>query len=183
MKIGIYGGAFNPPHQGHIEVAELASQYLDEVWIMPCYKHNYGKNMLNGHHRLNMCNLTFNHNKIKVSNFEIENNISGGTYVLANILKNKYNHSFYFIIGQDNANEIHKWLNYNKLINEFPFIVIMRYLDDSNDLWYKKDPHIYIKTKITNISSTEIRNNIQDNIKPNHINNSVFKYIEDNNLY
>ena len=45
MKIAILGGAFDPPHTGHLIVAEQIREYLklDEVWLMPVYSHPFSK--------------------------------------------------------------------------------------------------------------------------------------------
>ena len=57
MKVGIIGGAFNPPTFGHIRMAQVAREYVDEVWLQPCFNHMYGKNMVSPQQRLDMCRL------------------------------------------------------------------------------------------------------------------------------
>ena len=90
-KIAIYGGAFDPMHQGHLFVInETLSKIknLDELWVMPCYNHNQKNSVSSFESRLNILNfLTKNLNKVKVSLYEKNNNIEGGTLVFLNKIK------------------------------------------------------------------------------------------------
>lgn len=60
MNITLFGGAFNPPHIGHLIVIQQAFELIpdiDELWILPCYRHTFLKNLVPAHHRLRMCEL------------------------------------------------------------------------------------------------------------------------------
>jgi nicotinate-nucleotide adenylyltransferase len=199
-KIAILGGAFNPVTEAHIQVAEFvlnSTKLFDEVWIMPCYSHIYGKDMVSPKHRINMCELAIAHNpKIKVFNYEIKNKFSGKTYDLFHKLLNddmyKDNHEFYMIIGMDNANSITKWYNHKKLIKLLNFIVVPRkgIVRKNNINWYLKSPHIFLDfaNQMIECSSTEVRKMLKnkefsDLDKLGYLNKDVLKYIENNNLY
>lgn len=63
MHIMLFGGSFNPPHLGHLIVIQQAFELipnLDELWILPCYRHTFLKNLAPAQHRLKMCELLVN---------------------------------------------------------------------------------------------------------------------------
>ena len=177
-RVAIYGGAFNPPTIGHIEVAKFVlntSSMFDEVWFMPAFGHMYNKELLSTEHRLNMANLAINDGRIKVFDYEIENQMSGETYRLVKKLKtdNKYKdkYDFSFIIGMDNANTFDKWVNYEHLEKLIPFVIIPRkgYTPSEDVDWYRKSHHIFlagntISSPIREISSTDVRNLVKEDM-------------------
>jgi len=192
MKIAILGGSFNPIGNHHIDIIQQLYITVDEVWIMPCHKSTTGKKLESDEHRINMCNIAINKlnsSKIKLCLFEIENKLSGQTYDVmekfCKLYENNKNYKFYFVIGMDNALTINTWDNWEKLINMIPFIILNRngYNKESNEYWFTKLPHVYMKNIITqNESSTKIRNDIKNALTPN-INPDVYKYIITNKLY
>lgn len=193
-KIAILGGSFDPPHIGHIRLADMLTEHFDEIWIMPTYDHAHGKNTAHHAHRLKMCRLAFTlynpfpSSKIQVCDFEIENEISGGTIELLKELQRSFPHEFYFVIGQDNADSIHTWRKHEQLLLFTPFFVVPRAgysaRDDSNT-WYMKPPHRYLKTSIIlpQISSTEIRKSILQKEIPQYLTIEVHNYIKKEKLY
>jgi len=152
--IGILGGAFNPPTLAHIAVAKYVldtSRLFDEIHLMPCFDHMYGKDMAPAEDRLEMCKIAAQvDGRIKVSDYEIKNELSGETYYLARRLFNdseitdRYDCSF--IIGLDNALTFDKWVNYDHLERMARFIVVPRdgVEDDPKVDWFRKPPHIWI---------------------------------------
>ena len=74
MKIGIFGGSFNPPHKMHLNIVEelLNEKILDKVIIVPTGLHySYKNNLVSNEHRYNMLKLMTKHNdKIEISDFE-----------------------------------------------------------------------------------------------------------------
>jgi len=91
--------------------------------------------------------------------------------------------NFGFIIGQDNADTIHKWINYKELIEKTSFCVFSRNDKKCLQNWYMKKPHSFIR-KDLNISSTMVRNKIEKNksisglVLP-----QIEEYIKKNDLY
>lgn len=169
-KVAILGGAFDPIHKGHITMTYYIDmlQLADEIWIVPCYKHMYGKNMTSAEDRLTMCNLAIEYMKysvdtpVKISDFEIKNKLVGKSYDILNKIKSSHEDiQISLVIGQDNADMIESWYEPQKIINEFPFIVFPRkHMFKTSNKWYLKQPHIFVNQKLPNISSTEIRENI-----------------------
>lgn len=198
-KVAILGTAANPITRGHVQTAEqilAKSGDIDEVWIMPAYGHMYGKQMVSPEHRLAMCELAIKHNRrIKVFDYEIQYKLAGETYNLFKRLKEEKElnekYQFSFIIGMDNANTIHQWVNYADLLNFATFIVIPRQgiKRQSKVNWYLQKPHKYLsKVKVIECSSTEIRTLLQD-IDGNRdailkkLNPEVLEYIISHKLY
>lgn len=169
IKVAILGGAFNPITLGHIKLAQFVlntSAKFDEVWLMPCYGHMYGKDLEPAAHRLNMCKVaTRVDGRIKVFQYEIDNKLSGETFRTVQLLiedrayKDKY--EFSWIIGQDNANTFDKWVNYEHLERMIGFVVVPRKGIKPNPKvrWYLNRPHIYLtdEHKIGDVSSTKVR--------------------------
>lgn len=190
MKIALFGGAFNPIGEHHINIANriINSGIVDEVWIMPCYKSMSNKKLEDGYHRLNMCHIAIhNNNKIKVCDFEIKHKLIASSYEILEKFYKEYNngYQFYFLIGADNAINIEKWPDYDKTLQMISFIVLPRGDVKINDnAWCCKQPHQYLKSiDIENGSSTEIRNDIKSNNKSNLIFEEINKYINEYNLY
>lgn len=191
--VGILGGAFNPPHDGHMALAVLATKHFDEVWIMPCNNHVHGKRMTDAKSRLSMCQLAVvsHFPKIRASGFEVINRFQGSSYEMLVKLKKEEveERDFSFIIGQDNADDIESWMHFDQLISETPFFVVPRKgYDRKKTAWYTKDHHIYLadlsdEDAILEISSTSIRDKIRHGKDPKHIDKMVRDYIRDRRLY
>jgi nicotinate-nucleotide adenylyltransferase len=165
-KIGLYGGSFNPCHIAHLNSALIYSKYCDEVWISPCANHTFNKNLIDPTHRIKLLNLLLNNkfNNLKIDTTEIDLNHKNGSYDLLNILS--YLHpdkEFLLCIGEDCANEICKWKNFENLIKDYKFIVLSRNdFSEKETCWYKSNNNIYINKKIEPISSTFVRNILKE---------------------
>ncbi len=132
-KVALLGGAFNHPTRAHIDVAKLVlkfSKEFDEVWLVPCARHMYNKKMASSEDRLEMCRLAaLEDDRIKVSDYEIANNLAGETYnFMKRLMEDDLakNHNFSMIIGMDNANTFHRWVNYVDLEKLVRFVVVPR---------------------------------------------------------
>lgn len=191
--VAILGLSGDPVHFGHIAIAEALTEY-DEVWLMPCYDHMFSKKLSDAVHRIAMCELaTLKFKKIKVCDFEISQQVTGGTYKVLSAMRETYGHNFSFVIGQDNAACIDKWINYDQLLNEFRFIIVPR-VDKDNQIdslsFYLKHfaerpiKHPILVADIPSVSSTEIRNKIKNNESvENYLDESVIDYIRQHKLY
>jgi nicotinate-nucleotide adenylyltransferase len=128
MKVGVYGISGNPPHNGHISVVRASLNHVDEVWVMPCYSHRHGKNLIDANDRLQMCELTFGKiERVKVDPFEIINKRDDGSYKVMLSLRRLFpNFEFWPIIGQDNANTISTWAFYEQFVKDFSFFIVGR---------------------------------------------------------
>ncbi|MDH7476638.1 MAG: nicotinate (nicotinamide) nucleotide adenylyltransferase [Microgenomates group bacterium] len=175
MKIAILGGSFNPPHFGHLLVAEqiIGFNGIEEVWLMPCFIHPLGKKLAPAKDRLKMVKMLENKN-IKVSLFEIRRRKISYTIDTLETISKKYSqHHFYWIIGSEQIKEFKKWRNYQELVKKYNFIVFPRdiikpkeIIDELKKFFGKKAytnflPFFNQKMIVSNISSSMIRERIK----------------------
>ena len=130
MKIAIFGGAFDPPHNGHQQIVlELLRQQLaDQVWLVPVKNHPFAKIVTPDQHRLAMLKvLAPDERRIKINQFELEQEGISYTYKTLRAFSQVHpNQQFSFVIGSDNLIGFKKWDQSDKLIDSFPFWVYPR---------------------------------------------------------
>lgn len=190
-RIAIFGGAFNPCTLAHKNVVDviLEKDIVDEIWVIPTYKHIYGKEMVEFKTRIEMLNSLFFHCE-KVSVLDVDkvfSKVSSYNHSMIELMNNIRmfdDHEYYIVVGEDNAKTIEKWSNSEKLLDENSFIVVSRTTDDSTSDWYKKEPNHYLEIDNLDISSTIVRNNIKngDSIE-NLVSYEVKRIIEKKELY
>lgn len=181
MKIGLFFGSFNPIHNGHLEIAEKASEFVDEVWFVVS-PHNPFKDpglLINGSSRLEMVKLATNSiNKYKVSDIEFTLPTPTRTHRTLEKLIAEHEHEFMLIFGSDCVNTLHTWEYGNWILEKFPIIAFKREDEDIKPDIYKK------LISETHISSTLIRNNIVNNLPvDNLLPTLVGQYIYNNGLW
>lgn len=128
----IFGGSYNPIHQGHINAALATSSQLgvDEVWLMP-RKYNYdGSLLLDGKHRVKMIEMAIKHlNNFKVCDVELKDNNKKliYSYNTAKKLTRMFKDiDFYFLIGADQLNNLKLWYKAEELCKLMHFVVYKR---------------------------------------------------------
>ncbi|MDC8913594.1 nicotinate-nucleotide adenylyltransferase [Metamycoplasma hyosynoviae] len=183
MKIGIFGGSFNPIHKGHILIAEDAIQELglDELYFVPANKNPFKKNQdyESSEHRINMIKLVISHNpKMKISEFETNRNTLSYTIDTVEYFVSKFKDAkFYFLIGSDNLPKLHKWKEIDK-ISELVKISVFNRTKKYKHLNFKKYNCLQLNNKFYDFSSTNYRKgNLQQ------VDEKVQKYIGSNFLY
>ena len=191
MKIGIFGGSFNPPHNMHKNIALnlIKNKYLDKVIYVPTGNKYNKRGLVNQNDRYNMVRLMIeDYDKLGVSNYEF--NKLTYTYETLDYFKNIYkNDEIYFICGSDNLKEITSWKRYNYILKNYKIIVIKRNNDDIDKiinklLIYSKNI-IYVNDIENSVSSTLIRENLNRNNNEYLIQNmdtKVIKYIKNNSI-
>ena len=191
MKIGIFGGSFNPPHNMHKNIAlKLINKvYLDKVIFVPTGDKYNKDGLLNQKDRYNMVKLMIEGcDNLEVSDYEF--NKLTYTYETLDYFKNIYkDDDIYFICGSDNLKQITLWRKYDYILRNYKMIVIRRNNDDidkiiNNLLIYYKN--IICITDIQNsLSSTLIRENLNKNNDTYLLQNmdaNVLKYIKNNSI-
>jgi len=194
-SVAILGGAFDPPTEGHLEVARYvleSSRIFDEVWLLPCYRHMFNKVMEDPEHRLRMCELaTAGCGNIRVSSYEIDQRLAGETYQLVKKLCEedfaKHQYDFSFIIGMDNAATFQTWVNFRELERMARFVVVPRLgvPTPEKTMWYHMPPHIVLPKgdKLIEMSSTTARKAILKGETPANVHPDVLTYIKEHHLY
>lgn len=178
MKIGIYGGAFNPVHLSHMEIVKklLKNHYLDKIIVVPVGDFYQKANLISFKHRYNMLKLLFNTNDVVISDFENQDK-QIYTYQTLDYFKNIYpKDEIYFITGIDNIKEIKTWKNYSYILDNYKIIVIPR---GKVKKLFSHSNIIYTNIKVKAISSSEIRNNLNSR----YLDKKIISYIKENNLY
>lgn len=189
MKIGVFGGSFNPPTKGHTRLANhiAESGVVDRVYMMPCYKSLYNKELASGEDRLKMLVMADKHPNVLPFDWEIKNKIENkGTYEIMKMLEADFpNDELYFIIGLDNSQKVRTWRNGDKIIDELKFIVVPRFGTNTQDIWFMNPPHIWLSSyEADDISSSGVKEILKNGGDlDQHLDNMVKDYIITNGLY
>lgn len=191
MKIGLYFGTFNPIHIGHLIIANHMAENtdLDQVWMVvtPHNPHKQKNSLLADYHRLHMVHLaTEDYPKIQPSDIEFklpQPNYTVNT--LAHLQEKFPKHEFSLLMGEDNLNSLHKWKNYEVILQNHDIYVYPRVNSGEIDKQFVNHPKIQrISAPVIELSSTFIRESIKNgkNVVP-MLPNKVWEYVEHNNFY
>lgn len=189
MKIGIFGGSFNPPHNMHKKIALelIQKRYVDQVIFVPTGDKYQKENLVSAKERYQMVKQMIKNNKqLLVSDYEIKNKLTY-TYETLNYFKNKYpKDEIYFICGSDNLLELETWNHYQYILEKYKIIVVKREDDELDEALNQYMSVIDADISLSNLSSTKIRELIKENKIEElgtKMDSSVIEYIQKENLY
>jgi len=189
IKIGLFGGSFDPIHHGHLIVAEwlLNELELNSVYFVPVYKHAFSKKseITPAQQRLEMVKLAVqDFENFEVSDFEISKKGISYTIDTVRFFKKKFpNARLFFFIGGDNLAEFHLWKDYQLLVELTTFVVYDRPGGQIPD-HLPKEKFLFVKAPIIEISSTIIRQRCKaGKTVKSLIPLPVWQYIQQNHLY
>lgn len=190
MKIGIFGGCFNPPHKAHKSIAEKLIElgYVDKVIYVPTGNKYNKKDLISDSHRYNMLNeICKKNSSLEVSDYEFKTDLTYTYQTLDYFKENIKDSEIYFICGADNIIDIENWKNSNYLLANYKFIVVSRDNKNISDIISKySDRIIPANIEVGDISSTQIRSKIEmkDLIYlKNNLDEEVLSYILENKIY
>ncbi|MGN0457174.1 MAG: nicotinate (nicotinamide) nucleotide adenylyltransferase [Acutalibacteraceae bacterium] len=196
-KIAMFGGSFNPPHIGHLELAQafIDRLNLDKLLLIPVFSppHKSGSEMASAQHRLNMCKLLEKYNnKIEVSDIEV---IRGGSSYTVDTLKDLKalypDDELFLIIGADMYMSLQSWYQPERICSLTKICTVSRNSDDTQELenhsrFLKRFgcESVILDERVKTVSSTQIRNRLKsgDSID-NLVVPEVYEYIRCNKLY
>lgn len=183
MRIGVFGGSFNPPHLMHLNIAKdlLRLKYLDKVIFVPTGNKYSKDDLIDIKYRIEMLKIiTISYDDMIVSDYENQDRVVY-TYETLDYFKKKYLGSeIYFILGADNLKQISNWKNSEYILSNYKLLVINR----GNDKIEVKDNVVVMDILNNDISSTFIRNNIDnDDIIKKYLDKNVLEYIRKEKLY
>ena len=195
IKTGIFGGAFNPPHTGHINLAKEAIEQLKlrKLLIIPTFESPHKATKLAPfEERAEMCWRAFSgiSDKCEVEICEIERKLGGISYTINTLraLKKRYTDArFFLLIGGDMLFSFTEWYKYESILKECEVCAAARGGDNFSEMleYATEVGHIKVlPTNVVDISSTEIREKIQKGEDTSAwINEDVRGYIEEKGLY
>ena len=131
MRLGIYGGSFDPIHYGHLLLAESCREQcrLDQIWFTPAAipPHKLERQLTSGQHRLEMLKLATSGNEaFRVNDQEIQRGgVSYTVDTLADLQAKDPNRELFFLMGADSLADLHTWKE-PKRICELAIPVVVR---------------------------------------------------------
>ena len=204
--IGIFGGTFDPIHNGHVNIIEdlLSLVELDELIIIPNGNPPHKKKRIEESLKLAMTKMALEHIPgVVIDSREL--NKKEPSYAYETLLDLKKEHpqdELLWIMGSDSFLDIESWYSYKKFIKEVNILVLQRpnyFLNKKNGLTdpitersnftkedFSNDPNqVYLlKIKPIEITSTHIRQMIySDKDVASFIDPNVNAFIKENNLY
>lgn len=195
-KIAIFGGTFNPIHDGHIHLCEECDAvfHFDRIFLMPTNipPHKMPAHLAANEDRLAMCRLACEgHPKISVCDLEMR--MQGVSYTIHTVKKLKQvfpGADLYWIIGSDMLFSFRKWYCYREILDEVTLIAGARFPEEYDRMieYVKKELQAeqrvrIIRSEVLTVSSTEIRTALENGKKAEHLNPKVERYIEEHGLY
>lgn len=187
-RIGILGGTFDPPHNGHIAVARAAIRecHLQKIIFIPAKypPHKPIEKVASELDRLNMLKLAVGgHSEFEVSDIELKReSLSYTIETLREIKDRNPEAEIVFIIGADNISEMESWYKTDEILNVATVVAFNRPGFEPRGK-YKSKIKMFNMSPV-DISSTEIRDKIKahetvEDLVPE----PVREYIEKNSLY
>lgn len=191
MRIGIYGGSFNPIHKGHTELAASIVQQglVDELWLLVSplnpLKQGETSDIAEYEHRLSMARLaTEDIEGVKVSDFEKNLPLPSYTITTLGELHKAYpEHDFVLVIGADNWERFPRWYHAQEIIDTYSILIYRRPGCEMDETLLPPSVQV-VDTPLYDISSTEIRESVKKGRMPlKWVDRNVATYIRVHHLY
>ncbi|WP_085991846.1 nicotinate-nucleotide adenylyltransferase [Oceanobacillus senegalensis] len=184
-RIGILGGTFDPPHLGHLVIAEevRVALELEEIWFIPTYTPPHkNDSQTSAYHRMKMLESAIDsNNSFKLNTIEMERLGKSYTIDTVKVLRSEFpDYKFYFIIGADMVEYLPNWNKIDELVQLIQFVGVKR-------PGYKLETHyplIEVTVPILDISSTMLRRRLRNKESIKYIvPDKVHRYIREKGLY
>ena len=201
MKIGVYGGTFNPIHTGHMAAAKFAMEYLklDLLYLIPAGLPPHkalAEDTPSAEHRLNMTRLAAGAIGGNVKALDIELRRTGKSYTLDTLRELHEEHpedELYFFMGTDMFLTFHRWYKTEEIAALCTVCAFGRSEADTEELFAVQREYLQ-KTlgakvitislpQIVEISSTQLREKLQNGGGKEYLHPVVYGYILREGLY
>jgi nicotinate-nucleotide adenylyltransferase len=191
MRIGIYGGSFNPIHKGHTQLAaSIVEQGLvDELWLLVSplnpLKRDATSDIAEYGHRLKMAELATEHLEgVKVSDFERHLPIPSYTITTLGELHKAYpEHEFVLVIGADNWERFPRWYHSDEIIEKYHVLIYRRPGCEMDETTLPSSVQV-VDTPLYDVSSTQIRESVKKGrLMRKWLDEKVARYIKKQQLY
>ncbi len=196
MRVGIFGGAFNPVHNGHLNIADTFYEdlCLDKLLFVPTANppHKSSAGLLSGAHRVNMLKLALENKPYEISTIEFERAEKSYTYNTLVELKKFYPEAdFFLIIGADQIINFEKWYRYSDILDMVTLCASARESEEEKQIIIKSAQRLGIQDRfymsgraVLRVSSSEIRDKIKNGSDVSKLlPKKVFDYISEKGLY
>lgn len=199
MRIGIFGGTFDPPHAGHKKYADEVRNKLslDNLIVIPTATppHKQKKTSTTAEDRLNMLGLLFEKDSgVLVSDMEIARGGRSYTFETVTLLREQYpDDELIFILGSDMLLSFHTWKNPDVILEKVKICAVTRDGEISKKMLGeyaekhfpgKKERFIICDFEPIEISSTEIREKVKNGLSVEGlVDAQVMEYIKEKELY
>lgn len=191
MRIGIYGGSFNPIHTGHTQLAAsiVAQGMVDELWLLVSplnpLKSGEVSDIAEYEHRLKMAELaTEGIEGVKVSDFERHLPLPSYTITTLGELGKAFpEHEFVLVIGADNWERFPRWYHADEILANYQILIYRRPGCELNEKVLPSSVQV-VDTPLYDVSSTEIRESVKKGrMMRRWLDARVARYIKKHQLY
>ena len=190
-KVCLFGGTFDPPHIGHLLVAQtiFEAENFDKIVFIPTFKTPRKNNLTDIKDRLAMLRMGVTSNpNFEISDLEIQR--GGTSYTIDTVREYKSDQSYdsrglYYLIGSDSLQTFHTWKEPGKILDECQIIVAIRPGFRPSDIsnWILSKVR-FASIPRFEISSSIIRSRWQDNKTIRYmVTQPVWEYINDHGIY
>lgn len=179
-QVALLGGSFNPPHVGHLLAATYikATQPIDQVWLVPSYRHPFGKPLVDFEHRVRMCQAMCSEVSgwLRVCEIERELTADGRTVETLKHLAQRYpEHRFSLVIGSDILKDLPHWKDFAEIERQARVLVLQRPGHPSQRA---------IGPPLASVSSSEVRQLLEKGEDPSPlVPRTVLDYARTRHLY
>jgi len=189
VKLGVYGGTFDPIHIAHLILAEFAFDKLnlDQLLFIPSHfpPHKLDAQITPAKHRYEMLKLAIQGNDhFAICDYELAKQGASYTVDTLRFVKNKYGterHDLFLIVGADNMQDFHRWKEPRRITEMAEVVVAGRSNFKSEN---SRFPSILLDSPLIEISASLIRDNIRQGKSITYLTPSAVEaYIYKNRLY
>lgn len=182
-KIILFGGTFDPIHNGHVEIAKKAFKKIkaEKLIFIPCKNHPQQKNIsATDEQRMDMIRIAIKDiNNFELSDYEIKKENISYSFETIKYFKDLYNeYEIYFLIGYDQLANFKTWKNWEEILKDAKLIAHKREIENNLQI----DESIEcIKIGNTNINARSSLLKLEPDKK--YLNHNVIRYINENGIY